>query len=64
MTTDRDIAPLDRLLGDMLSTTTRMMLVAPTGLGKTNIALAIRVDRPRPRLLALARARHHQRSGG
>jgi hypothetical protein len=38
---NRDIPPLDRLLGDLLTTTTRMMLVAPTGLGKTNLALAI-----------------------
>ncbi len=37
---NRDIPPPDRLLGDLLSTTTRMLLVAPSGLGKTNFAMA------------------------
>jgi hypothetical protein len=37
----REIPLRDRLLGDLLSTTTRMLLVADTGLGKTNLALAI-----------------------
>ena len=55
---DRDIPPLDRLLGDMLSTTTRMMLVAPTGLGKTNIALAMAVA------VALGRDFLHWRGAG
>ena len=55
---NRDIPPLDRLLGDLLTTTTRMMLVAPTGLGKTNLALANRCGDPaRCRLPALARRR-------
>ena len=55
---DRDIPPLDRLLGDMLTTTTRMMLVAPTGLGKTNIALAMAVA------VALGRDFLHWRGAG
>jgi hypothetical protein len=55
---NRDIAPLDRLLGDMLTTTTRMMLVAPTGLGKTNIALAKAVA------VALGRDFLHWRGAG
>jgi hypothetical protein len=38
---DRDLAPLDRLMGEWLSTTCRVMLVAQTGIGKTNLALAI-----------------------
>jgi hypothetical protein len=37
----RDIASPDFMLGQLLSTTSRMLLVGPTGLGKTNIALAI-----------------------
>jgi hypothetical protein len=36
----RDLEPPDFLLGQVLSTTTRMMVVGPTGLGKTNICLA------------------------
>src|SRR5262245_30396665 len=36
-----DIAEADYLLGSLLSTSTRAMLVAPTGLGKTNFSLAI-----------------------
>jgi len=38
---EREIPLRERLLGDVLSTTTRMLLVADTGLGKTNFALAI-----------------------
>jgi hypothetical protein len=38
---NREIPLRERLLGDLLSTTTRMLLVADTGLGKTNIALAV-----------------------
>jgi AAA domain len=36
----RDIPTQDRLLGDLLSTTTRSMLSADTGLGKTMLGLA------------------------
>src|SRR5262249_24177794 len=39
----RDIPESDYLLGNLLSTSTRAMLVAPTGLGKTNLGLAIAV---------------------
>jgi hypothetical protein len=35
----RDIPTPDLLLGEILSTTTRMMIVAPTGLGKTNFTM-------------------------
>jgi hypothetical protein len=37
---ERDIPLPDHLLGELLSTTTRAMLIAPTGLGKTNFAMA------------------------
>ena len=37
----RDLLPPDFMLGDWLSTTTRGLLVAPTGLGKTNFAMAL-----------------------
>jgi hypothetical protein len=37
----RDIPKPNFLMGEWLSTTSRTMLVAPTGLGKTNIAMAI-----------------------
>jgi hypothetical protein len=37
----RDIPKPDLLLGELLSTTCRVELVGPTGLGKTNILLAI-----------------------
>ena len=37
----RDIPAPDRLLGHWLSTTSRGLLVAPTGLGKTNVTMAI-----------------------
>lgn len=37
----RDLPEPDFILGDWLSTTTRALLVAPTGLGKTNLALAL-----------------------
>jgi Bifunctional DNA primase/polymerase, N-terminal/AAA domain/Primase C terminal 2 (PriCT-2) len=38
---ERDIPPADRLLGDLLTTTARVFLVGRTGLGKTNLAVAI-----------------------
>ena len=38
---ERDVKPPDYLMGEWLTTTSRVELVAPTGLGKTNIALAI-----------------------
>lgn len=37
----RDIAERDCLLGELMSTTSRVLLVGPTGLGKTNLVLAI-----------------------
>lgn len=37
----RDLPEPDFLMGDWLTTTTRALLVAPTGLGKTNFALAL-----------------------
>lgn len=37
----RDIPPPDFLFGQWLSTTTRALLIAPTGLGKTNFAIAM-----------------------
>jgi hypothetical protein len=40
---ERDIPEPDRLLGDLLTTTTRAFLVGRTGLGKTLLALAIAV---------------------
>jgi Bifunctional DNA primase/polymerase, N-terminal/AAA domain/Primase C terminal 2 (PriCT-2) len=36
-----DMQPLDKLLGDLLTTTSRAMIVGPTGLGKTMFGLAI-----------------------
>lgn len=38
---DRDLAPPDFILGELLSTTSRAMLVGPTGLGKTMFGLAL-----------------------
>jgi hypothetical protein len=38
---ERDLALPDFLLGELLSTTSRVLMVAPTGLGKTNLALAV-----------------------
>lgn len=38
---ERDLPPPDFLLGELLSTTTRAMLVGPTGLGKTMVGLAL-----------------------
>jgi hypothetical protein len=35
----RDIPPVDRLLGDLITTTTRAFLVGPSGLGKTMLGL-------------------------
>ena len=37
----RDLPPLDRLLGELLSTTSRGLIVGPTGLGKTKFGLAM-----------------------
>jgi hypothetical protein len=36
----RKMPAIDRLLGDLITTTTRMFLVGPTGLGKTTLGLA------------------------
>jgi len=38
---EREMPPPDRLLGDLVTTTTRMFLVGSTGLGKTLLALAL-----------------------
>lgn len=38
---ERDIAAPDFILGDWLSTTSRALFVAPTGLGKTHIMMAL-----------------------
>jgi hypothetical protein len=38
---EREIRPDDYLLGELLSTTSRAMLVSPTGLGKTNFSMAL-----------------------
>jgi hypothetical protein len=38
---EREIPPEDYLLGELLSTTSRVMLVSPTGLGKTNFSMAL-----------------------
>jgi hypothetical protein len=38
---ERDITPLDRLLGDLLTTTSRTFLVGRTGTGKTMLGLQI-----------------------
>src|SRR5262249_49122836 len=38
---NRAIAPADCLMGDWLSTTTRAMLSAKTGIGKTNFLMAL-----------------------
>jgi hypothetical protein len=40
---DRELPPRDNLLGELVSTTSRIMLVGPTGLGKTNLLIAIAV---------------------
>ena len=37
----RDLPPLDPLIGSILSTTTRALLAAPTGIGKTNFGMAL-----------------------
>jgi hypothetical protein len=39
----RDVAEPEFMLGELLSTTSRILLVGPTGRGKTNFALAIAV---------------------
>jgi hypothetical protein len=38
---ERDIPPANFLLGDLFSTTSRVIIGGPTGLGKTNLALAM-----------------------
>lgn len=38
---ERDIPPADNLLGEVFSTTSRVLLIGPTGLGKTNFGLAL-----------------------
>jgi hypothetical protein len=38
---DRDLPPPDFLLGNLFSTTSRAMLVGPTGAGKSNFSLAL-----------------------
>jgi hypothetical protein len=38
---ERDLPDPDYLLGTLLSTTTRMLLIGPTGIGKTNFSLAL-----------------------
>jgi hypothetical protein len=40
---ERKLPPRDYLMGAWLTTTSRVMLVAPTGLGKTNLGLAIAI---------------------
>jgi hypothetical protein len=37
----RELPPPDRLMGEWLTTTSRVLFVAPTGLGKTNTAMQI-----------------------
>lgn len=37
----RDLEPPDCLIGDWLTTTSRVLLVAPTGLGKTNFGMGL-----------------------
>jgi RecA-family ATPase len=38
---ERELSPRDRLLGDLVTTTSRVFLVGRTGLGKTLLALAL-----------------------
>jgi hypothetical protein len=38
---EREVPAPDNLLGEILSTTSRLLLVAPTGLGKTNLTMAL-----------------------
>lgn len=37
----RDLPPPDRLMGEWLTTTSRVLMNAPTGLGKTNLIMAL-----------------------
>jgi predicted ATP-dependent serine protease len=37
----RELPPADRIMGEWLTATSRILLNGPTGLGKTNLALAI-----------------------
>jgi hypothetical protein len=41
---ERDLPEPDFIMGDWLTTTTRALMVAPTGLGKTNFALALAMN--------------------
>ena len=41
--TEREIPPADRLLGDLVTTTTRIFVVGRTGLGKTLLGLGMAV---------------------
>ncbi|HEX3663801.1 MAG TPA: DnaB-like helicase N-terminal domain-containing protein [Rhizomicrobium sp.] len=38
---ERDLPEPERMLGDFLTTTSRLMIVAPTGIGKTMLALSL-----------------------
>jgi hypothetical protein len=38
---ERDLEPLDYLLGEVFSTTVRAELIGPTGIGKSNLSLAL-----------------------
>ena len=37
---ERELPPLDPVLGELVTTTSRVMVVGPTGLGKTNLLMA------------------------
>ena len=38
---DRELPPRDLIMGDFLSTTSRVLLIGPSGLGKTNFGMAL-----------------------
>jgi AAA domain len=38
---NRELPEIDHLLGELMSTTSRVLLIGPTGLGKTNFCLAL-----------------------
>ena len=50
---DRDIPPPDLLCGTWLSTTSRVLITGPTGLGKTMLAVALDGNGERWQLPAL-----------
>jgi hypothetical protein len=54
----RELPPLDPLLGELVTTTSRIMLVGPTGLGKTSISMALDIA------IADGRDFLHWRGGG